>query len=132
MFVIDAATGAITMHQGDTGAFLGKAAREDGVDFVDGDVALYTVRNSAGENLIEREYDLADDEGLGNGRFFVVFHNSDTDDPDLWPAGVYQTEVRIVVNPYRDENGKVIDGDIVRVPENGQNTLTIQDVYRKV
>lgn len=124
--------GAITMHQGDTGAFLGKVAREDGEDFGEGDVALYTVRNGSGENLIEREYALDDDEGLGNGRFLVVFHNSDTDDPERWPVGTYQTEVRIVVNPYRDSAGKVVDGDIVRVPENGQNTLTIQDVYRKV
>ena len=131
MFNIDA-NGAITMHQGDTGAFLGKAVRDDGNPFEDGDVALYTVRNGAGENLIEREYGLADDEGLGNGRFLVVFHNADTEDPERWPAGTYQTEVRIVVNPYRDESGAVIDGDIMRVPENGQNTLTIQEVYRKI
>lgn len=131
MFSIDE-KGAITMHRGDTGAFLGRASREDGEDFVTGDVALFTVRNGAGANLIEREYALDDDEGLGNGRFLVVFHNYDTDDPELWPAGTYQTEMRVVVHPYRDANGVIIDGDIVRVPENGQSTLVIEEVYRKV
>lgn len=131
MFTVDA-KGAITMHQGDTGAFIGKATRANGEDFQEGDVALFTVRNSAGENLIEREYALDDDDGLGNGRFLVEFHNSDTDDPEKWPPGTYQTEIRIVVNPYRDASEKVEDGNIIRTPENGQNTLTILDVYRKV
>lgn len=133
MWSIDAQTGVITMHQGDTGAFRARVSREDGTPFEAGDVALYTVRNGAGENLIEREYPLDDDEGMGNGRFLIVFHNYDTDNPELWPAGTYQTEMRIVVHPYRDASGKIIDGDLVRVPgDNGQNILVIEDVYRKV
>lgn len=130
MFSVDKTTGAVTMHCGDTGAYKVAATRSSGDDFGENDVALYTVREpNTGEAVIEREYALDDDEGLGNGVILIQFHNADTD--HLSP-GIYSTEIRYVINPYRDSSGKVIDGDIVRTPPEMQSTLQLLGVIREV
>ena len=113
MFAVDSTSGAIEMNKGDTGAFLVAGERDDSVDFTSDDRAVFTVKNSNGEILIERIYHLDDDDGLGNGVFLVEFHNNDTDWMD---AGSYTYEGRFVVHPYYDAGGKIDDGDIVWTP----------------
>lgn len=112
MFAVDATTGTVEMNVGDTGAFLIAGARDDETAFTADDRAVFTIKNSTGEIVIERIYEL-DDENLGNGVFLVEFHNNDTDHLD---PGPYTYEVRWVVNPYYDTNGKIVNGDIVRTP----------------
>lgn len=144
MFQINSETGAITMHRGDTGAFLVTAARDDEAAWTAADRLIWTVRSSTGDIVIQRYYRLDDDSGLGNGVVQVELHNDDTDD---LAVGSYQLERRYVVNAYWDGDGtapdgacvdaltaanQIVDGDIVRVPENGQSTLTLSTVYADV
>ena len=111
MFIVDENTGAVEMNVGDTGSWFIDGARDDDVPFTADDRAVFTVKNAAGEIVIDREYGLAD-ENLGNGTIFVQLDNNDTD--KLAP-GTYTYEVRFVVNPYR-EDGKITSGDIVDTP----------------
>ena len=127
MFEVNAETAAVTMHQGDTGAVLYTGRRKSGLPFGENDVALYTVIDPYNQVVIQRTYGLADSE-LGNGKFMVQFHNSDTDHR---PAGTYKTEVRYIINPY-GAGLKPEDGDIVRTPPKLQSTLTILPVYGEV
>lgn len=140
MFNVNTDTGVITMHRGDTGAFTVSATRSSGTAWTDDDRMLYTVRNSAGEIVLQRFYKLTTD--LGNGVTEIQYHNSDT---DTWANGQYSTERRYIVNPYWDGDAPdgdvvdalavdvaIVDGDVVRVPANGQSTLTINDVYGEV
>ena len=105
MWSIDKNTMSVTMHKGDTGAFYVTLTRGSGLDYADGDVAIFEV--ALGEDiLIHREYNLnpaePNDIELGDGKFLVSFANSDT---DTWAEGSYDTEIRSVINPKR--NNKV-------------------------
>lgn len=130
------------MHRGDTGAFKIRAARGSGDDWTEDDRLIWTVRNSSGDIVMQRYYRLDDDEGLGNGVVEVQFHNDDTDD---WANGSYSTERRYIVNAYWSgtapagmcvnaltASAQIVDGDIVRVPEGGQSSLTVSNVYAEV
>jgi len=134
--------GNITMHRGDTGAFKVSASRASGDDWTEDDRLIWTVRNSAGEIVMQRYYRLDDDEGLGNGVVEIQLHNNDT---DKWANGTYQTERRYIINAYWDgtapdgmcvnaltASAHIVDGDTVRVPENGQCSMTLSDVYAEV
>jgi len=136
MFNVDE-TGNVTMHQGDTGAFKVRATRQTGEAWTADDRLLFTIRNSAGDIVIQRIYRLDDDEGLGNGVVEIQFHNSDT---DSLPNGTYQVERRYNVHPYWDgtppegmcvdaltADARMIEGDCVRTVFQGN--LTISDVY---
>ncbi len=133
MFEVNYTTGAITMNRGDTGSFTLTAHRDDQVDWTEDDRAVFTVRNGAGANVIEREYRLDDDEGLGNGVILIEFHNSDTDE---LPAGTYSWEMRYIVNAYYDEDDHIIDGDIVRTPgidgKGNTMSLTLNNVLKDI
>lgn len=133
MFRIDTETGAIELNVGDTGSFELEAHRDDDTDWTEDDRAVFTVRSAAGANVIERLYRLDDDEGLGNGVILVELHNDDTDD---LAAGAYTWEVRFVVNPYYDTDGRIIDGDIVQTPGIDGNgnpmTLTLKSVQADI
>lgn len=124
---IDPNTSAITMHKGDTGAYYVQLDRENGDSFVQGDVAIYEVKQGATVK-IHREYELQPetptDIELGNGKFLIAFRNSDT---DSWSSGTYRTEIRVALNPIRSD-GKVVDGDTVRTIDKAKSTLTIVDV----
>ena len=129
MFEFNKDTFEIRMHQGDTGSFWVSATRSSGEDFGENDRALFTVTDpTSGENVIEREYALDDDDNLGNGVIHVELHNGDT---DHLAAGIYDTEIRYVINPYRS-GGKITDGDIVRTPAILKSTLTLMSVNREV
>lgn len=115
MFEINKENSAIQMHRGDTGAYwVTLRKKNDGGDFEDGDVALFTVKQND-RILIDREYPLNDDDGAGNGRFLVAFRNSDT---DTWPGGTYTTEIRVALHPVR--NRKLI----MTVAAAGQTPIT--------
>ena len=136
MFNVDE-TGNVTMHRGDTGAFKVRATRQTGEAWTADDRLLFTIRNAAGDIVIQRIYRLDDDDGLGNGVVEIQFHNSDT---DSLPNGTYQVERRYNVHPYWDgtppegmcvdaltADARMIEGDCVRTVFQGN--LTISDVY---
>ena len=129
MWAVDTNTMAVTMHQGDTGAYTVTLELEDGEDFVDGDVAIYEVWQGTNQ-LIHREFNLQPDEPTyteyGDGVFLIAFRNSDT---DTWAAGMYNTEIRVSLNPIRS-SGRVVDGNTVRTIV--KSTITIQDVLIKI
>lgn len=142
MFSINHDTGDITMHRGDTGAFKVSATRSSGEDWTEDDRMLWTVRSASGDIVMQRFYRLDDDEGLGNGVVEIQFHNNDT---DQWDNGIYNTERRYIVNAYWDGEApegncvdaltagvRIVDGDIVRVPEHGQATMSLSDIYGEV
>lgn len=116
MFKIE--NGQILLSIGDTAAFT-VTARTD-YQFTEDDRALFTVKDGAGEVILERVYAL--DTELGNGVFRVQLSNSDT---DSLAAGVYSWDVRYVLHPYYDTNGRIIDGDQVITPKDPQN-LTLK------
>ena len=131
---------AITMHAGDTGAFKVHATRKTGTDWTEDDRMLFTVRNGAGDIVMQRFYRLDDDEGLGNGVVEIQFHNNDT---DTWEPGTYNMERRYDVNPYWDGTPpegmcvnaltagvRMIEGNVVRTVVQG--TLTIQGVMGEI
>ena len=127
MFEINKDTSAITMHRGDTGAYTVTLQRKSGEPFGENDRALYTVK-SGSITMIEREYALDDDEGLGNGRFLIAFRNSDT---DTWPAGQYATEIRVAIDPNR-ASGEIRDGTTIRTISKSKSTITILDVLKEI
>ncbi len=139
MFERDA-SGAITMHRGDTGAFKVRASRKSGAAWTAADRMIWTVRNAQGDIVMQRFYRL--DTELGAGVCEIQIHNNDT---DTWDNGQYQTERRYVVAPRWNGTApegdcvdamtagvRIVDGDIVRVPEGGQSTMTLSDVYGEV
>lgn len=129
MFNVNEDTMAVEMHQGDTGAFTVTIELEDGEDFVDGDVAIFEVWGN-GVLKMHREFNLQPDEPddieMGDGEFLLAFRNSDT---DTWAQGLYNTEIRVSLNPIRS-SGKVVDGDTVRTLV--QSTIQIHPVYIKI
>lgn len=133
MFNYNSAGTEITMHAGDTGAFKVHATRATGADWTDADRMLFTIKNGAGDIVLQRFYRLDDDEGLGNGVVEIQFHNNDT---DQWESGQYSIERRYDINPRWDGDPpegmcvnaltagvRMIEGDIVRTVVQG--TLTI-------
>ena len=132
MFSVDYTTGAIEMNVGDTGSFQIQAVRDDSEPWTEDDVATFTVRNASGTDVIVRNYSLVNDE-LGNGVIAIEFQNSDT---DQLPAGSYSWEMRYVINALYDDDGRVVDGDIVRTPGvNGKGepmNMTLKAVYRDI
>jgi len=141
MFTLNTETKAITMHAGDTGSFKIHATRKTGDAWTSADRMVYTVANSNGVVVLKRYYRL--DTSLGNGCVLVQFHNDDTDG---LAAGNYTAERRYVVNPRWDGTAptgdvtdalaegiaQIVEGDVVRVPANGQTPLTMQRVYGEV
>ena len=117
MFIVDGTT--ITLSRGDTGSVVIGAT---GYTFGTDDRAVFTMKNGAGVVIMENYYELED------GQFKVYFRNADTDSR---PTGSYQWDVRYVINPYYDSNGRIVDGDQVITP-NLPMTLTILDTVGEV
>ena len=101
--MIDGTT--ITMSRGDTGELTIGAT---GYTFESNDRALFTVRQSSTQEVKMRRI-LEIDE---NNTVTVSFVNSDTDSLD---AGVYEWDIRYVINPSYD-GGEIVDGDEVITP----------------
>lgn len=143
MFTVDLTTGAVTMHQGDTGSYKVKATRKSGTSWTENDRMLLTIM--AGERpLIQRIYRLDDAYGLGDGVVLIEFHNDDT---DKMPTGSYTMERRYVIDPIWDvESGgsiptgrcedyltataKMVEGSVVRTII--QTTFTLNGIIGEV
>ena len=143
MFTPNYETGAVEMHAGDTGVIRVKAVRAGGEDWSEDDRMLFTVKK--GDDVImQRIYRLDDDEGVGNGRAVIQFHNNDTDE---WESGDYPYEIRYIIGPKWDGdpedpipsglcvNGLTADrhpveGDCVRTVI--QSSIRISPVYGRV
>ena len=123
MFSVDGYV--INLSRGDTGGIKVKAdATLNGVAFTFGsdDRALFSIKNSNGEVVKEKVAQLT------NNAFTVYFLNSDTD--SLSP-GSYSWDVRYIIHPYYDANGRIVNGDQVITPKDPQ-TLNLQVVVGDV
>lgn len=104
----------ITMSRGDTGSIVIRAT--GGHHFNQEDRALFTVKTSDG-TIVKQEAHEID----GSGKFTVSFRNAET---DYLSPGLYQWDVRYIINPHYDESGEIVDGDQVITPKMPQS-LTI-------
>ena len=142
MFNVNLETGAVAMHRGDTGSFKIHASRGGGDAWTEDDRMIYTVRDSQGEIVLQRFYRLDDQWDLGDGVVLIEFHNDDT---DSWANGTYEVERRYVIDPVWEgtapvsrcadaltANARIVEGGVVRVPETGQTTMTLSDIYGEV
>ena len=142
MFHINYESGEVTMHRGDTGSYVVCAERDDGSAWTEDDRMIFTVKNQQGEIMLQRFYRLDDQWGIGDGKVLVEFHNDDT---DKWDNGQYFTERRYVIDPIWEgtaptsrcvnamtANARIVEGAIVRVPEKGQSTMNLSDIYGEV
>ena len=104
-FHVNDSTKTITMHRGDTGEVTVKVT---GHTFLSDDRALFTVKDPSGSKIIQRVYEMDDNE------FTITFENSDT---DYLAPGTYSWDVRYVTNPqYDPDSGEIINGDGVSTP----------------
>ena len=137
MFSVNLENMEIKMHAGDTGSFKVHAERESGTAWTENDRMMFTVKDGAGEIVLQRIYRMDDQWDLGDGVVLIEFHNDDT---DQWESGQYATELRFNISPIWEgtpptarcvdamrESAKMIEGAIVRTMI--QSTLTISNVY---
>ena len=111
----------IILSRGDTGAMKVKAtATLNGEPFTFGedDRALFSIKNGQGEIVKEKVA------AMTNNEFMVYFLNADTD--NLAPT-TYSWDVRYIIHPYYDANGRIINGDQVITPMQpmNMNLLTV-------
>lgn len=108
MFVADEETKVITLHAGDTGAV---TFTLEGYDFSNVEAkAIFTLKMGGKDIIKEEYYDIDED-----NQFCVEFANADTD--FLSYKKSYEYDVRVVIEPVYDANGKIYDGIVVRTPE---------------
>ena len=108
-FIFNTETGDINMYAGDTGSFFMQFERESGDAWTSDARMLFTVKNSAGEIVMQRLYRLDDQWDVGDGIVLFEFHNDDTDE---WAPGLYTTEMRINLTPVWEgtaPTGKCVD-----------------------
>ena len=96
----------ITMSRGDTGSVVVKAT---GRTFNAEDRALFTVKSQEGTVVKQQAYQID-----SAGRFTASFLNAET---DYLAPGNYTWDVRYVIHPYYDGDGKIVDGDQVITPK---------------
>lgn len=141
MFLRDNDKKQIIMHRGDTGSYRVRLVRSSGTAWTEDDRMLYTI---AGQNgiVLQRAYRL--DRTGKNGKADIEFHNDDTQN---WPAGIYNIEVKALINAYWNIadpptedvvnlmtlEGAMVDGDVVRTNDPDQTwTLEIKSVIGEV
>ena len=96
----------ITLSRGDTGAI--KFTADTDHTFTSDDRALFSIKNAIGDVVKQAAYELDE-----NKAFVVSFFNADT---DSLAAGTYSWDVRYIIHPYYDADGKIVDGDQVITP----------------
>lgn len=96
----------ITLSRGDTGAI--KIIADTEYTFAAEDRALFSIKNAVGEVVKESAFALDE-----NNAFVVTFFNADTD--SLAP-GTFNWDVRYIIHPYYDAQGRIVDGDQVITP----------------
>lgn len=105
----------ITLSRGDTGALrVNATATLEGEPFTFGqdDRALFSIKNANGEIIMQKACEMTDNS------FVVYFLNADTD--SLAP-GSFSWDVRYIIHPYYDSEGRIIDGDQVITPKTPMN-----------
>ena len=105
----------INLSRGDTGALVVNATATlngEPYTFSADDRALFSIKSGNGEIIMQKAYEMTDNS------FTVYFLNQDTD--SLSP-GAYSWDVRYIINPYYDDDGKIIDGDQVITPKAPMN-----------
>ena len=108
----------ITLSRGDTGAV--KFTADTDYTFDSKDRALFSIKNAVGEMVKQQAYEIDE-----NKSFVVSFYNSDTDN---LAAGSYSWDVRYIIHPYYDSDGKIIDGDQVITPKQPMEMQLLQVV----
>jgi hypothetical protein len=101
----------ISLSRGDTGALRVNATAtldEQPFTFGSDDRALFSIKNANGEIIMQKACEMT------NNSFMVYFLNSDTD--SLSP-GAYSWDVRYIIHPYYDSEGKIVNGDQVITPK---------------
>lgn len=116
MFNVDGFT--ISLSKGDTGAIKFKA--NTSYTFAAEDRALFSIKNAVGEVVKQSAFELDNEKS-----FIVTFFNADTD--NLNP-GAYLWDVRYIINPYYDSQGRIIDGDQVITPKQPMELQLLQVV----
>ena len=108
----------ITLSRGDTGAIKFTADTEH--TFNSEDRALFSIKNAIGDMVKQQAYELDE-----NKSFVVSFFNADT---DSLAAGTYSWDVRYIIHPYYDSDGKIVDGDQVITPREPMSMQLLQVV----
>lgn len=108
----------ITLSRGDTGAIKFTADTPHTFDSIDR--ALFSIKNAVGEMVKQQAFEIDE-----NKSFIVSFYNSDTDN---LAAGSYSWDVRYIIHPYYDSDGKIIDGDQVITPNQPMELQLLQVV----
>lgn len=108
----------ITLSRGDTGAIKFTADTTHTFDSIDR--ALFSIKNAVGEMVKQQAFEIDE-----NKSFIVSFYNSDTDN---LAAGSYSWDVRYIIHPYYDSDGKIIDGDQVITPNQPMELQLLQVV----
>lgn len=111
----------ITLSRGDTGAI--KIVADTEYAFSSDDRALFSIKNGVGEVVKQSAFPLDE-----NKAFDVTFFNSDT---DSLAAGGYSWDVRYIIHPYYDAEGRIVDGDQVITPEQPM-TMNLLNVVGEV
>ena len=115
----------ISLSRGDTGALIVNATATLGGEpfiFAQDDRALFSIKNQNGDIIMQKAYQ------MDNNSFTVYFLNNDTDSLSIGP---YQWDVRYIIHPYYDADGKIVDGDQVITPTLPQ-TMTLLTVVGDV
>ena len=108
----------ITLSRGDTGAI--KFIADTEYTFDSNDRALFSIKNAIGEMVKQQAFPIDE-----NKSFVVSFFNADTDNLS---AGSYTWDVRYIIHPYYDSDGKIIDGDQVITPNQPMQLQLLQVV----
>lgn len=114
MFIVDGTN--ITLTRGDTGTLTLTAT---GYTFDSSDRAVFTIKDANGTEIKRQQAEMT------NGSFDVDFLNADTE--GLAP-GMYNWDVRYVIGPYYDADGRIINGDQVVTPNQPMNLHLINAV----
>ena len=115
MFQVDGDT--ITLSRGDTGSV---DFRATGYTFTEEDRALFTVKSAEGTIIKQNAYPI-DSSGL----FTVYFLNAET---DYLAPGIYSYDVRYVIGPAYDSEGRIVDGDQVITPKTPKQLILLGTV----
>ena len=108
----------ITLSRGDTGAIKFNADTE--YEFTSDDRALFSIKNAVGDVVKQQAFQLDE-----NNAFVVPFLNADTDN---LAAGTYSWDVRYIIHPYYDSEGRIVDGDQVITPRQPMEMQLLQVV----
>lgn len=114
MFDVRDRDGAVTISQGDTGAWEVEAQRTDGEEWTENDRAVFCLMRGE-EVVMERIYRLdnpEEDETLENGVIRIELSNADTKNLQ---AGSYTWEMRFAIGAYMD-GSEVVSGNGIDTP----------------